>query len=93
MSNVRTGVADKLSDHPIRRCFERGLAVTVNTDDPKMFGTSLAEEYRALVEECGFSRDEIRALVLTAIESSWLPDAQKQSLRQSFVEDPSWSRD
>jgi adenosine deaminase len=90
VSNVRTGVVDKLANHPIRQYFERGVAVTVNTDDPKMFGTSLAEEYRSLVEECGFSRPEICSLILAAIESSWLPPEGKQSLQQSFTKDPSW---
>jgi adenosine deaminase len=90
ISNVRTGIVHGLDGHPIRQYFERGIAVTVNTDDPKMFGTSLAEEYRSLVEECGFSRREICALILTAIQSSWLPSDRKQSLRQSFEADPSW---
>jgi adenosine deaminase len=59
-------------------------------DDPKMFDTSLAKEYRMLVEECGFSRREICRLILAAIESSWLPAERKQALRQSFERDPSW---
>lgn len=90
VSNVRTGVVDKLVDHPICDYFKRGMAVTVNTDDPKMFGTSLAHEYRSLVEECGFTRSDICKLILTAIESSWLPDDRKHSLQQSFLKDPTW---
>lgn len=90
ISNVRTGVVDKLANHPIRRYFEQGVAVTVNTDDPKMFGTSLAKEYRSLAEECGFSKREICRLILAAIESSWLPADRRQSLQQSIAKDPSW---
>lgn len=90
LSNVRTGVVDELANHPIREYFQQGIPVTVNTDDPKMFGTSLAKEYRSLVEECGFSRREICRLILAAIESSWLPADRKQSLAQSFTRDPSW---
>jgi len=90
LSNVRTGVVDKLANHPIREYFQQGIPVTVNTDDPKMFGTSLAKEYRSLVEECGFSRREICRLILAAIESSWLPADRKQSLARSFRKDPSW---
>ncbi len=90
LSNVRTGVVHQLSNHPIRRYFEQGLAVTVNTDDPRMFNTYLAKEYQSLVEECGFSRREICGLVLAAIESSWASADGKQSLKQSFMNDPSW---
>lgn len=90
LSNVRTGVVNQLTDHPIRQYFEQGLAVTVNTDDPRMFNTSLAKEYQSLVEECGFSRREICGLVLAAIESSWASADRKQSLQQSFMKDPSW---
>jgi adenosine deaminase len=91
LSNVRTGVVDTLANHPIREYFKRGIVVTVNTDDPKMFDTSLAREYRLLVEECGFSKHEICRLILAAIEACWLPAERKQSLRRSFLEDPSWA--
>jgi adenosine deaminase len=90
LSNVRTGAVDTIANHPIREFFKQGIAVTVNTDDPKMFDTSLAEEYRLLVEECGFSRQDICKLILSAIEASWLPAERKQSLRQDFMKDPSW---
>jgi adenosine deaminase len=67
LSNVRTNVVDCLREHPIRRFFDAGIVVTVNTDDPKMFQTSLAEEYRLLGRECGFTKPEIRAMILSAV--------------------------
>jgi adenosine deaminase len=90
MSNVRTRVVDNLSDHPIRQYFEAGMIVTVNTDDPKMFQTSLAEEYRLLAQECGWTKTEICRLILNAIESSWQPAAQKAALTASFKKDELW---
>lgn len=90
MSNVRTGVVESISEHPIRVYFRRGLIISVNTDDPKMFGTALHEEYRLLEEECGFTKEEIRRLVLLGVQSSWLPDDKKESLAASFKEEPSW---
>ena len=91
ISNVRTGSVDSLANHPVRRYFERGLLVTVNTDDPMMFGNSLAEEYQALVQTLGFSRDDIRALILQAIQASWQTDEKKQALIAAFRRDPAWS--
>ncbi len=90
LSNVRTGVVRSIADHPLRRYFERGLVVTVNTDDPKMFGNSLAEEYRLLESRMGFSRDEIRALILQAIAASWLPLERKNGWMDRFRRDPAW---
>ncbi len=66
------------------------LLVTINTDDPKMFGSSLAEEYRQLVECLGFSRVEIQMLIQNAIRASWLPPERKQLLAENFKYDPAW---
>jgi len=90
LSNVRTGVVASISEHPIRRYFDRGIVVTVSTDDPKMFGNSLAEEYYLLEDRLGFSRDDIRAVILQGIRSSWMAEDQKQQLIRAFQDDPAW---
>jgi len=90
VSNVRTGVVDLLMEHPIRQYFQAGMIVTVNTDDPKMFQTSLAEEYRLLEQECGWTKAEICRLILNAIESSWQPAEQKTSLIETFQKNELW---
>jgi adenosine deaminase len=91
VSNVRTGVVNSLEEHPIRRYFERGIIVTVNSDDPKMFGNSLAEEFRLLEGTLGFSRDEIWTLILQGIQAAWLSEDRKQKLDEAFRRDPAWS--
>jgi adenosine deaminase len=90
LSNVKTGVVASLADHPVKRFFDRGILVTVNTDDPKMFGNSLAEEFRGLETTLGFSRDEIRTVILNGIEASWLSEQEKQRLTETFQKDPAW---
>ena len=90
LSNVRTGVVKSIEDHPVRSFFERGLLVTVNSDDPKMFNNSLAEEYQILVERLGFSKDDIRTLITNAIQASWLLEDQKTNLLESIKVDPGW---
>lgn len=91
LSNVRTGVVPSFEQHPVRRYFERGLVLSINTDDPKMFNNSLAEEYRLLVERQGFMCDEIRALILQGIESSWLAPERKRQMVGEFRADPNWN--
>jgi adenosine deaminase len=90
LSNLRTGAVKSLDEHPVRRYFERGIVITVNTDDPKMFGNCLAEEFLLLEERFNFSRDEIRALILQGVEASWLPNAKNQQLQEAFCRDPAW---
>jgi adenosine deaminase len=90
-SNVATGAVPSLAAHPIRLLVDAGLLVSVNTDDPAMFGLSLAGEYAALQRGFGFSDDEIRGLVLGAVESSWLSADRKAALRASLVADPAWA--
>lgn len=90
MSNVRTGIVNFISDHPIREYFNRGLTVSVNTDDPKMFETALDEEYRLLEQECGFTKEEICKIILLGVQSSWLSKEAKKSMVESFKSDPSW---
>jgi adenosine deaminase len=84
LSNVRTRVVTSLAEHPIRRYLEAGVVVTVNTDDPKMFQTSLCDEYRLLEQACGWTKAEICGTILSAITSSWLPDERKTSLAKEF---------
>jgi adenosine deaminase len=83
-------VVKSINEHPARKLFERGLLITINTDDPKMFGNSLAEEYRLLEERLGFSRPELRSLILNAISASWLPPERKSAMQAQFRADPAW---
>ena len=91
LSNVATGVVGSLDEHPIRRLRDAGVLVTVNTDDPKMFGNSLAEEYALLQSRLGFGADDVRGLLLDAVAASWLPESRKQLTADAFRNDPAWT--
>lgn len=90
LSNVCTGVVASIAEHPVRHYVDRGLKITINTDDPKMFGNSLAEEFRGLSEHFGFTRQEIRTLIVQGIEAAWLPAERKQELIAAFAAEPVW---
>ncbi|MBN1825225.1 MAG: adenosine deaminase [Candidatus Eisenbacteria bacterium] len=90
-SNLRTGVIPRLAAHPIRLFLDRGVPVSVNTDDPALFGNSLAGEFAALEEEPGFPLDRIHSLILKGIRSSWLPRERKREMETRFRADPAWS--
>ena len=84
-SNLCLGNYASYEEHPIRWLWEQGLYVTVNSDDPPMFNTNLVGEYQALVDHAGFDTAELERLSLNALEASFLPDAAKAVMAQSFL--------
>jgi len=58
-SNLVTGVVKRLEDHPIRRLYDAGVPIVLNTDDPAMFRCSLTDEYRLAARAFGFSETEL----------------------------------
>lgn len=76
-SNVRTGLCPEVQEHPVRLFFDGGLMVTLNTDDPAMFQTSLCREYELAEQEFGFSQDHLRELARNSFEASFLPVEKK----------------
>jgi aminodeoxyfutalosine deaminase len=79
-SNVRTGCCIRLADHPVRRYFESGLMITLNSDDPAMFLSDLEDEYRLAQNEFGFSEEHLRELAANSVEASFLPAERKVAL-------------
>jgi aminodeoxyfutalosine deaminase len=76
-SNVRTGVCPSFAAHPLRRYFDAGLLVTLNSDDPAFFGSDVANEYLLAHTEQGFSQNELRQLAANSILASFLPESEK----------------
>jgi adenosine deaminase/aminodeoxyfutalosine deaminase len=76
-SNVRTGVCPSYAVHPLRKYFDAGLLVTLNSDDPAFFGSDLANEYLLAHTEQGFTRAELRQLAANSIRASFLPEVEK----------------
>ncbi|OLE16032.1 MAG: adenosine deaminase [Gemmatimonas sp. 13_1_20CM_3_60_15] len=72
-SNVQTRVADSYATHPIREYFDRGLNVTLNTDNRLMSATTLTDEYVVAAEQLGFTIEELAGIALNGFESAFLP--------------------
>jgi aminodeoxyfutalosine deaminase len=79
-SNFRTGCCVTPADHPVRNYFDEGLMVTLNSDDPAMFGTSLNREYQLAQDDYGFTDEHLRELAQNSFEASFLPAEKKVSL-------------
>lgn len=91
LSNCATGIIPSLSRHPVRRYFDLGMNLSVNTDDPAMFGNTLMEEFDRLADEFAFDHDELKRLICGAADCAWLPGPEKAALRSQMEEDPAWT--
>ena len=78
LSNVKLRVFARMEDHNLKRLLDRGLCVTVNSDDPAYFGGYVAENYLAVSRALGLSRAGVTQLAGNSIEASLLPEAKKQ---------------
>ena len=79
-SNVCTGAVADIAAHPLRRLYDAGVLVTLNTDDPTFFGTTLNDEYRLAARAFNFGAAELVAIGLNGARAVFLPDDEKTSL-------------
>ncbi|MGA2891945.1 MAG: adenosine deaminase [Xanthobacteraceae bacterium] len=79
LSNLRLRVVDDLARHPLRRMLDKGLIVSVNSDDPAYFGGYVNDNYRAVAEALRLDRDEIAAIVRNGINASLLTTSEKDA--------------
>lgn len=85
LSNTRLKVFEQMADHTILDLLDRGLCVTVNSDDPAYFGGYMTANFRALATELHASREQLRMLSLNAVEACWLDERQKKALRERIL--------
>ncbi|HJR53208.1 MAG TPA: adenosine deaminase [Gemmatimonadota bacterium] len=79
-SNVQTGAVDSIEEHPIREYFDRGLRVTVNTDNRLMSNTTMTREIELLADHLGFDLEEIKKLLLNGFKSAFLRYPERKAL-------------
>jgi adenosine deaminase len=84
LSNVKLRVYQRIEDHNIKRLLDRGLCVTVNSDDPAYFGGYVAANYLAVQRGLGLTKGDIRTLAANSIEASFLPQGQKSRWREKI---------
>jgi adenosine deaminase len=83
-SNVRTGAAESIANHPAADFLRRGLKISLSTDDPTLFGADLAGEFESLVGACALTEAEVLTLLLNGIEAAWCGPEKKRLLGVSI---------
>jgi adenosine deaminase len=83
-SNVRLGVVPSYEAHPAKRLLDAGCVVTLNSDDPVLFRTTMTDEYRHAIERCGFTLRDVVEASRTALRCSYLGEAEKSAMLVAF---------
>jgi adenine deaminase len=80
LSNIRLRCFSSIEEHPVKRMLEEGLRVTVDSDDPAYFGGYAAENYAALRDGLGFTREDFRTVAENSFLASFLDEGEKMKL-------------
>ena len=81
-SNVSTEVYARIQDVPVRKLFDKGIAVTINTDDSAAFGTNIADEWARAKRVYGFTAGEVTRMLENGIAGSFLPASEKETIQR-----------
>lgn len=85
-SNVCLKVAPDLASHPLPRLLDEGLYVTINSDDPPMFNTTLTDEYLNITHTFNLDIGTIQQLILNAVNASFLPSEKREDMKKQIQE-------
>ena len=85
-SNIATKAVARLEEHPLREFVAAGVPVTINSDDPPMFGTTLNHEYEIAADLLDLDEDKVADLALAAVQHSFAPEELKERLRSEIRE-------
>ena len=84
VSNVTLGVYPKMTAHPIEKLMQKGVKVTVSTDDPPFFHTTMRREYEDLARAFGWEADAFKALAQTSLDAAFCDDTTRDALRKKL---------
>lgn len=84
VSNLHTGAVTSMAEHPAKMLLEKGILVTLNTDDPSVSDSDLSNEYQVGVQELGLTYEHLRQTILNAAATAFLPPQAKNHLVSHF---------
>jgi adenosine deaminase len=87
-SNYLTNSVPTIEEHPLKKLFDLGVKVTINSDDPEVLETNLNNEYRIAHEILGMGLDEVRMCNRNACEASFLSDDKKKRVWEKYFQNP-----
>ncbi len=90
-SNIDTNIFESIHDYPLRKYLDKGIKVTINSDDPTISRTSLRKEWQKVIDEFDLSKDEVKQMLLNSVEAAYCSEEKKEEFRgiieRNFSED------
>ncbi len=86
-SNIQTRAVQNWESHPVKFYFDMGLRVTINTDNRLISNTTLSDEYMIAVERYGFTKEDIKDIVINGFKSGFLPYHEKRQMLKSILQE------
>lgn len=86
-SNYQSGVASSLETHPLVKMYDRGLNVTINTDDPSVSRITLSHEYYTACEDLHMAQNTLKQRIIAAAKAGFLPEDEKEQLVRQLQKD------
>ncbi|MBM3460498.1 MAG: adenosine deaminase [Armatimonadetes bacterium] len=83
-SNIQTGAVETWDQHPMRSFFEKGLPVTINTDDPAVSGIDLSHDYQEAHERWGLSVKDLQQIGINGVRAAFLPESERREMEAKF---------
>jgi len=84
-SNIELGIYPIYEQHPLKHLVEAGCRVTIHSDDPALFETTLSDEYQHAIVNCGLTLEQLEEAALHAVDASYLPEVEKADMLRTFA--------
>ncbi|MBQ1827372.1 MAG: hypothetical protein II126_05305, partial [Erysipelotrichaceae bacterium] len=81
-SNIQTCIYPDISQFPLRKLLDKGIRVTVNTDNMTVSGTTIRDEFDKLRKQFDLSDEEIRKLLINSAEAAFISEQEKEELKK-----------
>ena len=79
-SNVLTAIYPSIDKWPLKELMDRGIYITINTDDPSVEGTTIKEEYQNLIDTYNLSKDDVKSFLINGVNASFASDDLKRKM-------------
>lgn len=86
-SNIQTGSVGSWDAHPLKKFYEEGIPVTINTDDPGVSGIDLSNEYKVAMQHWGLSLNDVEHIILNGVDAAFVPQDERQAMHAAFEQE------
>lgn len=83
-SNYITNAVPSIELHPLKRLYDLGVNISINSDDPGLFGICLTDEYLVCIEKLGMTMNDLKKTIVKSLEASFIDEKEKERVRNLY---------